>query len=325
MATPGSSSIGSVFTELVTTTHKKVRAKAADNLTNRNALLKYIDSHGGKRSEDGGLTIVEPLDYASNSTYQRYSDYDVLDTSASEVISAAEFPWRQIAIHVVASGREMRMNSGDSAIFKLAAARLKNAYRTFDNSFSSDLYSDGTTSNQINGLQALVPDAPTTGTVGGINAATWTFWQSSLKDASVSSVTTSSTTIENGLMNPLWLLLDRGPNDQTDLVIMDSVYFAYFEGSQTSMKRYNDSTKGTAGFTSLKYKNADVLYEASGIPASHAYFLNMNYIKLVVHKDADMEVIDDMRPINQDASVTPILWMGNLTISNRKLQGVIIE
>lgn len=325
MASPGNSSVGSVFTELVTSTHRKIRSKVIDNLSNRNSLLKYIKSHGNKRLEDGGLTIVEPLDYAANSTYQRYSDYDVLDISASEVISAAEFPWRQIAIHVVASGRELRINSGDSAIFKLATARLKNAYRTFDNNFSLDLYSDGTTSNQINGLQALVPDAATTGTVGGINAATWSFWQNGLKDASVSSVTTSATTIENSLMNPLWLQLDRGPNDQPDLIVMDAVYFAFFEASQTSMKRYNDTTSGTAGFTTLKYKNADVLYESTGIPSSHAYFLNTNYIKLVVHKDADMEVIDDMRPINQDASVTPILWMGNLTISNRKLQGVIIE
>lgn len=325
MASPGNSSVGSVFTELVTTTHRKVRTKAMDNLSNRNALLKYINSKGNKRSEDGGTAIVEPLDYAANSTYQRYSDFDVLDISASEVISAAEYQWRQIAIHVVASGREMRINSGDAMISKLAAMKLKNAYRTFDNNFSSDLYSDGTTTNQINGLQALVADAATTGTVGGINAATWSFWQNGLKDASVSSVTTSATTIENSLMNPLWLLLDRGPSDQPDLIVMDAVYFAYFEASQTSMKRYNDTKSGTAGFTSLKYKNAEVLYEASGIPASHAYFLNTNYIKLCVHKDADMEVIDDMRPINQDASVTPILWMGNLTISNRKLQGVIIE
>jgi hypothetical protein len=34
--------------------------------------------------------------------------------------------------------------------------------------------------------------------------------------------------------------------------------------------------------------------------------------------------MDDMRPVNQDGSVTPILWMGNVTCSNRKLQGVMI-
>jgi hypothetical protein len=139
------------------------------------------------------------------------------------------------------------------------------------------------------------------------------------------SVTVSATTFENGLMLPLWLKLDRGPDDQPDLIVMDSVYYAFFEASQTSLKRYNDTSKGDAGFVTLKYKNADVLYDGnSGIPTSHAYFINTNYMKLCVHQNADMEVMDDMRPVNQDGSVTPILWMGNLVCSNRKLQGNII-
>jgi hypothetical protein len=75
----------------------------------------------------------------------------------------------------------------------------------------------------------------------------------------------------------------------------------------------------------LKYKGADVMYDtsATGIPASHAYFINTNYLELVAHKDADMEEMSDMRPVNQDGSVIPILWMGNLVCSNRKMQGVI--
>lgn len=325
MASPGTIS-GTEFTELVSTTHRKHRTKFVDNFTNRNAFLKYIMKKGNKRSEDGGLSIVEPLDYALNSTYQRFSDWDVLDISAQEVLSAAEYQWRQIAINVVASGREILINSGESQIIKLVASRIKNAYRTFDNNFSSDLYSDGTTTNQINGLQALISDTPTTGTVGTINAATWSFWQNTLKDASVLGVTTSATTIENGLMLPAWLDTDRGPSDQVDLIVMDSVYYTYFESSQTSMKRYNDTSKGDAGFVTLKYKNADVIYDGnSGIPASHAYGINSNYMKLVVHENCDLEVLSDKNPINQHGSVTPILWMGNLCISNRKLQFVIHE
>jgi hypothetical protein len=203
---------------------------------------------------------------------------------------------------------------------------LKNAIRTFNNNFSSDLYSDGTAANQINGLTAIVPDVVTTGTVGGINAATFSFWQPQQSDASVLSVTTSATTIENGLMLPLWLLLDRGPDDQPDLIVMSNNYYTFFESSQVSMKRYNDTSRGDAGFVTLKYKNADVLFDGnSGITTSHAFFLNTNYLQLITHQDADLEVMDDMRPINQDASVTPILWMGNLTCSNRHLQGNIIE
>jgi hypothetical protein len=124
-------------------------------------------------------------------------------------------------------------------------------------------------------------------------------------------------------MLDLWLDLDRGPDDQPDLIVMDNNYYQFYEGSQVSLKRYSDQTKADGGFVTLKYKNADVLFDGnSGISANHAYFINTNYLELVVHQDADLEIMDEMRPVNQDGSVTPILWMGNLTCSNRKQQGV---
>lgn len=319
MASPNST-----FTELVSTTFRKHRKEIKDNLSNRNALLKYMMKRGNTRKEDGGLTIATPLDYAANSTYQRYSDWDVLNISASDVISAAEYQWRQIAINVVASGRELRINSGDSRIINLAKGRIKNAIRTFNNNFSSDLYSSGSLTNQINGLQAIIADT-NTNTVGGIDASLWPFWQNTVYDASVNSVTPSATTIENGLMLPLWLLLDRGPDDQPDLIVSSNDYYTFFESSQVSLKRYTDESKANAGFVTLKYKNADVLFDGnSGIPSAHMYFVNTNYLELVVHQDADLSIMDEMRPVNQDGEVIPILWMGNLTCSNRKQQGVII-
>lgn len=316
-------SANSTFTELVTTTFRNHRKEIKDNLSNRNALLKYMMKRGNTRKEDGGLTIVTPLDYAENGTYQRYSDWDTLDISASDVISAAEYQWRQIALNVVSSGRELRINSGTSRITNLATAKIKNALRTFNNNFSSDLYSSGSLTNQINGLQAIIADT-NTNTVGGIDANTWTFWRNTVYDFSAASVTPSATTIEASMLD-LWLDLDRGPDDQPDLIVADNTYYQYYENSQTSNKRYADTSKADGGFVSMKYKNADVIYDGnSGIPTEHMYFVNTNYLELVVHRDADLEIMEDMRPINQDGSVVPILWMGNLVCSNRKQQGVMI-
>ena len=314
-----------VFTELVSTTFRKHSKQIKDNVSKNNALLRRIYDKGNVRREDGGLTIVAPLDYAENNTYQRYSGYDVLNIGASDVISAAEYQWRQIAINVVASGLELRTNSGDSRIINLVKSRLKNAIRTFKNNFSADIYSDGTLANQVNGLQALVADAGT-GTVGGIDSSTWTFWKNKVQSAAApiqggGAITPGPTTMES-LMLPLWLSLVRG-DDQPDLIVMDNNYFTFFEQSQTSIKRYTDETKANAGFVSLKYKGADVIFDGgSGIPANHAYFLNTDYLEIVVHKDADMTVMDEMKPYNQDAAVVPVLWMGNLVCSNRALQGV---
>jgi hypothetical protein len=325
MASPNST-----FTELVTTTFRKHRGEFADNVTNNNALLSRLYQKGRKRTVSGGLTIVEELDYAENGTFQRYSGYDTLNISASDVLSAAEYPWKQSAVHVTASGRELRINSGKEAITNLAKARLMNAMRTFKNNMSSDIYSDGTASNQINGLQAICPDTAG-GTLGGISGDTYTFWQAKVQDASSplsgSAITLSNTTFENPFMLQLWLELVRG-SDKPDLIVMSNDYFTFFEGSQTSIKRYTTDTSkstdsGSAGFVSLKYKTADVIFDGgSGISSSHMYFLNTDYMNLVVHPDADMTEVPEQRAINQDAVVIPILWMGNLTCSNRSLQGV---
>jgi hypothetical protein len=315
------------FTELVSTTFRKHNKDIKDNVSKNNALLARIYKKGNVRHEDGGLSIVAGLDYAENNTYQRYSGYDVLNIGASDVISAAEYQWRQIALNVVASGLELRTNSGDSRIINLAKSRLKNAVRTFKNNFSADLYSDGTATNQINGIQALISNAGT-GTVGGINSTTFTFWQNKVQSAAApiqggGAVVVSATTIEVQLMLPLWLALVRG-DDKPDLIVADNNYFTFYEASQVAIKRYTSSDAANGGFPSLKYKSADVIFDGgSGIPTNCMYFMNTDYIELVVHKDADMEMPEDLRPYNQDAVVMPVLWMGNLVASNRALQGVL--
>jgi len=314
------------FTELVSTTFRKHSKDVKDNISKNNALYKRIVDKGNTRKEDGGLTIITPLDYAANNTYQRYSGYDVLNVGASDVITSAEYQWRQIALNVVASGLELRTNSGDARIINLVKARMKNAIRTFKNNFSSDMYGDGTLPNQINGLQALVSDTGLN-TVGGIDSTSWAFWRNMVQSAAAplqggSAITPSATTMES-LMLPLWLAQVRG-DDQPDLIVADNNYFSFFEQSQTSLKRYTGDDKASAGFVSLKYKKADVIFDGgSGIPANRMYFLNTDYLEMVVHKDADLAVMDELKPYNQDAAVVPILWMGNLTCSNRALQGVL--
>ena len=325
MASPNS-----VFTELVSTTFRNHKKTFADNVTNRNVLLARMMEKGRKRVEDGGLSIVCGLDYAENGTYQRYSGYDTLNIQASDVLSSAEYSWKQAAVHVTASGRELMINSGDNQIMRLSKERLTNAMRTFKNKFSEDIYSDGTASNQITGLQAIIADAGT-GTVGGINSSTFTFWKNIVQDinapldggASASPLTASNV---EGLMLDLYMELSRG-NDEPDLIVASNDYYKFFDNSQTSLKRYaGDSMSVNAGFNALKFRNADVVFDGgSGIPTSHMYFINTDYLELVVHRDGDMEQLDDKTPTNQHAVIMPIIFMGNLTCSNRSLQGVMLD
>jgi hypothetical protein len=326
MASPGSL-LYTEYTELVTTTLRNTKKEFADNVSNHNALFRRLTRKNKIRTTDGGLSISCPLEYAENGTFTRYSGLDVLNIAQSDVLTTAEYPWRSCAVNVVTSGEELRKNSGGNAILNLAKSRIKVAQKTMANNLSNDIYSDGSLSNQINGIQALVADTPTN-TVGNISSNTWAFWKNIVQSAAAplqggGAITPSATTVLS-LMNPLWYELTRGA-DQPDFIVSSTDYFTFFEDSQINNQRYAKSEDADVAFTSMKYKGADVFFDQtdSGIPAAHMYFLNTDYLEFCAHEDAFMEVMDDKTAVNQDGVVIPIITQGNLTVSNRSLQGVL--
>jgi hypothetical protein len=310
------------FTEMVTTTLRKHYKNPIDNISENNALLTYWKDKGMISTETGGYEIIVPLEYAENATYQRYAGYDALNISASDVLTAAKYDWKQIAIHVVASGKEIRMNSGEEAIMKLVKARIKNAFHSAANNISIDLYGSGSLTNQLSGLKNII-QTDGAGTVGNIVSSTYTFWKNQFFECTSAPGVTTMT----GHMNTLWLKCVRG-NDKPDLIVSSHDFYAFYEGQLQALQRYADAKSATAGFEMLKYKSAFVLFDDNSnfsTTSETMFFLNNKYIKLLAHKDANWTQEDEKVPVNQDAVVHPIYWMGQLTCSNRNVQGRLID
>ena len=317
-----------IFTEIVSTTFRNHSKEIADNFSGHNALYRRMAKKGKTRSESGGYSIVQPLEYAANGTYQRYSGADILNVAQSDVITAAEYSWRQIAINVISTGYELRVNSGPQRLANLAKVRIRNAINTFGNNFSADMYSDGSLTNQIDGIQKIVADTPTN-TVGGISGTTWTFWQNVVQSAAAplqggGAIPPSSTAgVMESLMLPLFMELTRN-NDRPDLIVSSNDYYQFYQGGLVGQKQYVNSETAEGGFMSIMYQGVPVVFDGnSGMPAAHMYFFNTNYLEIVTHPEANMTVMDEAKPYNQDAVVVPILWMGNMVCSNRSLQGVV--
>lgn len=312
------------FTEMVTTTFRSHPTEVADNVSKHNALYRRLSTGGRIKKLSGGYEIVRPLEYAENATYQRYSGYDALNIGASDVLTAAKFDWVQAAVHVTASGRELRMNSGKEQLIDLAKSRRSNAIKTASNNMSLDLYSAGSLTNQMGGL-GLIFSTSGVGTVGGINAATYTWWGNQFQEMSGSNTYAD---IKNDMIK-LWLKTNRG-NDKTQLIVSTNDLWAAYWNSLTSLQRYNDNTsEATAGFDSIKFQTADVIHdlEATNFTSTgeKMYFINPDYLELVVHRDANWTTLDDKMSVNQDAVVIPVIWQGQLCVSNRAVQGVLID
>lgn len=319
--------------EIVTTTLRHRAKQIFDNVTNNNALLYRLNERGNILTAPGGRNIMEPIFYAENVTYTRYSGYDALNISPSDVISSAEFDWKQAAVAVSISGLEEMQNSGPDAYLDLLDARIENAEMTFENSLSEDCYSTGTASGskQVGGLQLLVADDPTTGTVGGISRVNFSFWRNIAYDATTDGGAAATAANIQSYMNTVYLRTARG-RDVVDLIIADNNYFKLYWESLQAIQRITNEKMASAGFQNLKFMGADVVFDGgihfsgTGCPSNHMYFLNSKYIKFRPHSQRNMEPMGpDRYSVNQDAVVKLVGWMGNMTLRGAKFQGILFD
>lgn len=310
------------ISDILATTIESRTRKIADNVTKNNAILSKLEMKGKIKPFSGGYKILQELSFAENTNAGWYSGYDILPVGVSDVISAAEFNIKQAAVPVIISGLEMLQNAGKERMIDLMDSRLSVAESTLANLISGGLYSDGTGAGgkEIDGLDAAIPLDPTTGTYGGIDRATWTFWRSQIQD-----VAALDPTAIQGEWNELWASLQRGM-DRPDLIMCDNSVWAAYTASLQAQQRFTSPEVGQLGFLSLKFMDADVVLDG-GIggfcPAGTAFFLNTDYLHYRPHSARNMVPLSPNRryATNQDAEVQILAWAGNLTCSGAQFQG----
>ena len=135
----------------------------------------------------------------------------------------------------------------------------------------------------ITGLAAAVPDSPSTGTYGGINRATFSFWRSVAYSGVTNGGSATSASNIQQYMDSVAVQLIRG-TDKPDLIVADNNYYRLYLQSLQSIQRISDSgsSMAGAGFASLKYYGAgmasDVVLDGgigSAATANHMWFLNV--------------------------------------------------
>lgn len=334
------------LSELVTTTLRNRTGRAADNMSRNNVILTKLSGRA-KESFTGGRTIVQELMYSNNVTYTRYSGYDPLNITPSDVLTSAEFPIRQMAVAISINGLEQLQNAGKYATINLLRSRIDNADKTAANGLAYDMFSDGTLSGQILGLQALISATPTVGTIGGIDRATWSFWQNKKYGAVADGGAALTSANVQRYMNALALQLVRGM-DMPDMILADNTSYAAYLESLTAIQRITKSDRAVGGFASLAYAGvgADIpVYLAGGFqgstgdgntfgaggtgavggpPAGYMYFVNSDYLHYRPHAEREWVPLDpDRVSVNQDSMVKLIAWAGNMTTSNSFMQGVL--
>lgn len=317
------------FDELASLTISKYSKTLSDNVSNNIPLWAMMKDEGAvDDTVDGGIYLLENLDAFDNTTFRWFNGYEEIPITPSEFATTAHFDWKEGGGNAVFNNREVAQNSGESKRHDLIKGKIKNLESTITNNLGAALFYAGTefSGKAFGGLQYIIADDPTTGTVGGINRATSgnEFWRNQVLDESADSITLSATTILDA-MELLYVRCTRN-SDVPSLWVYGNTYWRYFTGAVNANQRYIRETDGAKARTSHAYylfKNCKVFHDPNA-GATRGYAINTSSIKLKVHKDRNMTPDKPRYPATQRATVIPIDIMANLTCSNASLNGVML-
>jgi hypothetical protein len=295
-----------------------------DNIFIDNWFLNRLKNGDGFVSTDGGDIITASLEYAVNGTVTSYSDTETISTTRQDVFDRAQYNWKEYAGTVVQSELENAINQGGAKKFDLLKAKLANLKKSFDRQFDIDLHGDGTanSSKVLGGLQALVLTSPATGTTGGINRATFSFWRN--QQASGAKTTSAFDNLRASLRSVYNLSSNGVAGDHPKFVEMDRASFEGLEGLLLANERFTSKAEADGGFKNevLKFKGAMCAY-GPNVAAGYAYLLNPAYVKLQYLKGHWYKAGETVEPANQTVKVFKVHTICNLIGTNLRMVGVV--
>jgi len=345
--------LDSVFSTSIANYSKSLK----DNIGASNAFLYDLLKSDMYQEADGGTYITEQLMYAL-APMDSYDGYDELSTATTDGITQAQFQWRQMASPISYNMKEVVQNQ--HKIIDLVDARIQQselgiqegwaqAFMWGSGATGGNLYtartSTANSSLSIDPLPLMIMGTPTTSVqVGGLDQSLNTWWQNKTQ--------TSTATTYSGFMLEMEQIYNScalGTGGQPTHMLMDQVTYQLFIHSYFSVYKANpDALNNEYPFVGKKFLNAKVIMDdkvpdvysnaigtlsggaitAASLTYGTCFVINSKFFKVRYWPQRDFELLKDengksfVKPINGDSRIGHIGWMGNVTVSNRRKQGV---
>lgn len=289
----------------------KSRKKLIMSYVKSNALVAWIFANNRIEFEDGGKDITNPLIVGRNPNVTSYAYYGNLPTAQTSEFETVRYGWSRVAGTVIISDQEEDENKGSSQIFKLMKAKMEVLDQSIQEKFSTYMYGSGPGLDPF-GLEAAIPDDPTTGTYGGLSRADNTYWRTSAYDFAG---TLASTNIEEAFDD---ILMDLTMKKERPSVIIcgRDVYRIYRQAVRDKLVINLSEIKKEVvdlGFKGIAHDNIPIIYDED-CPTNKAYFINDTYLRLHILKGVNMKVKELSSPWNVDAVGRRVVWQGQLCL-----------
>jgi hypothetical protein len=298
-----------------------------DLVSTSNALLNVLQRKGGWKTYSGPV-IRESLLYAKSGNTVWYNGFDFLANAPAEIINDAEFRAKMLAVGVSLSNEEILNNQG-AAIFDVMETHIAAAEMELQDEVDLSLQSNGSRfgGKELGGLALAIPIVTNAGTYGGISRATNAIWRTSTFDANSFAPTIGTQVTAITIRQMLNLIMTQRSRNKrgADLLLMSKEHYAAYDAATTAIQRVNDETSlGKLGFQSLKYygagRSAEIVQDGgigSNMPANTTFGIETDSLRMRYHPERNFNKIGkSMMPINQDAVVSYLGFMGELTMVN---------
>ena len=285
-----------------------MNGELADAIFNGTRFLSVLIKRDGKKVVDGGERLVMPLSYAKNTTVKAMDEYDTLDLTQVDTITAAEFLWKMTAGVALLTKFEENKNYGEYAIIDLVTAKIENLVHSLQDELNRQLFNDGSITKEIVGMEAVIS---TTGTYGGIARASNTFWQAQVTAVGGALTTAAMSAIFNTTSANRWY---------PDLITTTKLQYERYEALCQAVQRINMPAIGDISFDTLNYRGTAVIWDHY-VPTGVMYFNTLKFLKLFTHSQGDFQLEEPMRHPFQFITIYPCLFFGALGCNNPRLQG----
>lgn len=311
MATPVNPQFipSTIDTFVLNTTLADFSKTLTDNAYNQNVLLKILNQKT-KETVNGGGSLVENLIEAEQDEGGFYLGADVLNNTQNNTLTMVEYKWQNLYEPIMITRDEERSNAGmEHKILDLLGTKTLLSEKAIAKRLEQAISTPVGAANNLLDLNTIVG----TGTLGSINGATDTFWQST--------VTASGSFAVQGLTDmdtAYYAVSSSATDDNPNLVVTTKATFQRYEQTRLPLERIsNGDLTFNVGARNLTFKGVPIIY-GNFVGSGLMYLLNLNYLKLKVDSMTDMITTQFITPSNQTVRVAYILWRGNLITNNRR-------
>jgi hypothetical protein len=276
-----------------------------------NALVAWLFATNRVEMESGGKDITNPLVVGRNPNVTSYSYYQGLPVAQTNEFATVSYGWSRVAGTVIISDQEQDENNGDTAIFKLIKAKMEVLEQSIQEKFAVYMYGNGPGLDPY-GLDLMVPDIPTTGTVGSIDRAANTYWRTSAYDFAS---TLNSTNIEEAFDDVLLDLTLK--KEKPDVIIAGrDIYRTYRQAVRDKLVINLSEIKKDMvdlGFNGIAHDKIPIIYDED-CPVNKAFFINSTYLRLHMLRGVNMKIKELSAPWTVDAIGRRVVWQGQLCL-----------